>query len=244
MRADPRQASRVPSRSAGYRRDARGRRPSPVPMQSPPAAALLRAQRPAEPWPRRAAVERRLDTPIAEIRPQVLVANTRSSHLFPLAHQLSYGNRILIAPLLKSGDYTRAIGCRTVLAQLELSLQPGDGDFEADDPLQHALEIGFGEVLDPPRHRVGSFMTVRKSAQQPAQPFAIFDQADCPVGVDVDVVPGRHTRAALIPARRDIGVRTAEHCQHLASLAKIFDLRIGTREVAEQMQLLVAPLGQ
>src|SRR5437016_4027147 len=138
MRADPRRALCVPNRSAECRRDARAHRPSPVRRRRPPVAALPRALRPAEPWPRRTAIEKRLDTPIAESRPQVLVANTRSSSPFPLPHQLSYRDRILITALLERGDDTRAIGCGTVLAQLELPLQPADGDIETDDPLQHA----------------------------------------------------------------------------------------------------------
>src|SRR4029077_17197603 len=150
MRADPRRAWRVPSRSAGYRRDARARRPSPVPRRRATVPALAHAQRRREPWPHRTAVERRLDTPIAEIPPQVLVANACSSSLFPLPHQLSDGDRILITAFLKSGDDARAVGRGTFLAQLELTLQPADGNVEADDPLHHALEVGFGEVRDPP----------------------------------------------------------------------------------------------
>src|SRR5882762_3360846 len=140
MRADRRRASRVPNHSGGCRRGARARRPSPVPR--PPAAALPHAQRPAEPWPRRTAVEKQLDTPIAQSVPKILVANTRSSSLFlfPFPHQLSDGERILITALLKGGDDARAIGCGTVLAQLELAFQPADGNVEADDPLHHALE--------------------------------------------------------------------------------------------------------
>src|SRR5205823_695502 len=127
MRADPRRASRVRHHSAGCRRDARARRPSPV----PPVAALPHAQRPAGPWPRRTAVEKQLDTPIAESVPKILAANTRSSSLFPLPHQLSYSDRILITALLKSGNDRGAIGCRTILAQLELALKPADGDVKA-----------------------------------------------------------------------------------------------------------------
>jgi hypothetical protein len=39
-------------------------------------------------------------------------------------------------------------------------------------------------------------------------------------------------------------VRAAENCQHLATLAKIFDLRVRAREVAEQVQILVTALDQ
>jgi len=41
--------------------------------------------------------------------------------------------------LLKSGDDARAIGCGTVLAQLELAFQPADGNVEADDPNPSSL---------------------------------------------------------------------------------------------------------
>src|SRR5207253_10227339 len=128
-----------------------------------------------------------------------------------LPHQLSYSDRILITALLKSGNERGAIGRGTVLAQLELALKPADGDVEADDPLQHALEIGFGEILDPPWDRVAGFVAIGQAVQQPMQSCTVFDQSDCPVGVDVDIVPGWDTLAALIPARRDIAVRPTEN---------------------------------
>ena len=54
------------------------------------------------------------------------------------------GQRIAIALDFERGDDARAVRCRAVLAQLVLAFEPGDGDVEPDNAVQHAVEIGFG----------------------------------------------------------------------------------------------------
>src|SRR6266550_1911016 len=56
-----------------------------------------------------------------------------------LPHQLRHRLRVRIGAPLQRGDDARAVRRRTVLAQLELALEPADRDLDPDDAVQHRL---------------------------------------------------------------------------------------------------------
>src|SRR5205823_12142405 len=60
--------------------------------------------------------------------------------------------------------------------------------------------------------------------------------------LDGRIVPGRHGRSGLIPARRDIGMRSREDRQRLAVAVEIGELRVGAREMALEIENAVAAL--
>src|SRR5262249_43446057 len=149
----------------------------------------------------------------------------------PLTHQARNSLRIGITLGFERGYDTGAVGCRAVLAQLVLAFEPGDSDLEPDYALQHAPYISCRKIAHFPCHRIAGFVTLGQAIDRPVQPFVTIDHAHRPTSMHIDVVPGRHTRAARIPIGRDVGVRPVKNRQDLATSSEIGNLRVGTREV-------------
>src|SRR5438309_1265725 len=62
--------------------------------------------------------------------------------------------------------------------------------------------------------------------------------------MDASVVPCRYRWSDLVPARRDIGVRTGKDRQRLTRPVEIGALRVGARDMALHIKLAVAALDQ
>ena len=108
-------------------------------------------------------------------------------------------------------------------------------------PLQHRVRDrpAAGRASATARPRAPRAAPTAGRASRAASPRSL-DRAHRAVGVHRGVIPGRHGRTGLVPARRDIGVRPREDRQHLAAAVEIGDLRIGAREMALQQQPAVA----
>ena len=61
----------------------------------------------------------------------------------------------------------------------------------------------------------------------------VVDDLERAVDVDGDIVPGRHGVLNLVPGRRDVGVRSGEHCQNGLAI-DVAPLRIGPGHMAPQ----------
>ena len=149
-------------------------------------------------------------------------------------HQI--GDDLGIDPRLRiqSPDHLPAPPLRVVLGELPLALQSGDLDAEPDDRLEHPLDMRL-RLVEGPRLGPGGFIGQDRPSQDVQQSVPAFDEVERAVGVNGDVVPGRHSAAFLVPGRGDVGVRPGEDDQHLTLDA--LPLRVRPCHVTKKMAL-------
>src|SRR5690606_16381262 len=103
-----------------------------------------------------------------------------------------------------------------VLAELRLALEASDAHLEAHDASQHPLPVPGGEPL--PAGPVLVLVLRDELAEELLVRARVVHGPRPPVGVDGDVVPGRHALGRVVMGRRHVGVRAGEHDEYLAVL--------------------------
>jgi len=116
-----------------------------------------------------------------------------------------------------------------VLADFEFAFYTGNGDAEPDDSGQHgALEaVGHPLPLFGERRLVG----LDQACQEGLLAGDVFDELKGSVGMDGDVVPGRHREWIDVVGGRDVTVRAREDDQRFAA-GEGLPVPIGFGEVA------------
>src|SRR5262249_3744668 len=102
-----------------------------------------------------------------------------------------------VAVLREPRDGARMVDPRAVLAHLPFALEPGNRQLDADDAPQHARDEVGRRVAHRPRRGAAGLVGARQLSDQRAQPLGIVDELRGAVGMDCDVVPGRHDLAGL-----------------------------------------------
>src|SRR5437868_5705460 len=97
-----------------------------------------------------------------------------------------------------------------ILSLVESRLRTG-ACIVADDAAQLTVNVGGGRVGDGPGGRARAFVQIGKAGDDVKEPVRILEKLDRAVGVDRDIIPGRHDLAVLalgfVPRRRHVGVR-------------------------------------
>ncbi|KGD50897.1 negative transcriptional regulator domain protein [Burkholderia pseudomallei] len=136
--------------------------------------------------------------------------------------------------LARAADVARVL----VLAELAFADEPRDVDLQADDRLQHRVDVVPGRVADLPWHRLRRLVRAREAGDHAAHERRFVAHGDAPVRMDDDVVPGRHLPVqfvlARIPVRRDVGVARAEHGEDFVAVRHLLPDRIRARDVRAQ----------
>ena len=127
---------------------------------------------------------------------------------------------------------------RPVLGQLVLGLDPLHHQLNADDRPQLALDELLRGVVDPPAPLPARLVALGQTRHHVAKPVGIAVERDRPGEVDGRVVPGRHCPAvlasALVPGRRDIGLRPVHDGQRGNASRGGAPLGIAPRDMPEQ----------
>ena len=89
----------------------------------------------------------------------------------------------------------------TVLSKLSFSLQMRDLHFDADDHLQHLIQVVSGCVAHLPGMRFGSFMPSREASHHASNEPLVVDDSQLAVRVDDLVVPRGYVTVSFVLAR-------------------------------------------
>ncbi|OIQ63999.1 hypothetical protein GALL_544530 [mine drainage metagenome] len=135
-------------------------------------------------------------------------------------------------------DHACDIGSGAVLAHFDFAFQPINGQRDADNAAQHALnEIGR-RVGNRPRLRARRLVPPGQPGYHVQQPDGIVEDLQRAISVDRGVVPGRHDLAVLllggVVRRRDVAVRPLEDRQSLHAVQRRARMGIGLRQMPVQ----------
>src|SRR4029079_3749689 len=118
------------------------------------------------------------------------------------------------------GDRAIDVGRRTVLAELELCLDPADEDLNPNDRPELSLDVWAGRIIDRPRHGSRSLVSSGQGADVGLDPCWIVVDHELAMDMGRDVVPGRYDATVLalrrVPGRRNVGVGPTDDGHRLA----------------------------
>ena len=80
-----------------------------------------------------------------------------------------------------------AVDFGAILADFELAFDARDGDAEADDAGEHCSAEAIGETA--PLFGIGGFVGFNQAGEKRVFACIVFNELECAVGVDGDVVP-------------------------------------------------------
>lgn len=173
---------------------------------------------------------RKVAKPISEreARPVQLSPHSAASTRKRLAHRLS---QFVPAALAQGVDRPFAVAQFAVLAQFGLAFQARDGDFDADDGLEHGVDVVGRGVAHLPRSGLLRFMCARQACDHTAHKPFVVAHGDVAVGMHDFIIPRRHLKVggvlARVPVRRDIALGAAEDHQHLGAVCALLPHRVG-----------------
>ncbi len=153
-----------------------------------------------------------------------------------------------VVPILgsKAGDDALHVLGRSVLAELELGLDPADSELHPDDRPQLAVDVRLRRIVDRPSRISGGFVLAGQGADVPLHPIGVVVDGQLAVDMGRYVVPCRDHAAVLalrlVPGRRDVRVRTANDGHRLAQDG-LLPVVVLAREVAAQQSVLAGLVG-
>jgi hypothetical protein len=152
-------------------------------------------------------------------------------------HVVGYGGLGGVVEGAEAGDYAGLVGGGAVLVELALAFEAGDGELEADDGFELAVDVGGGGVGDFPGGGEGGLVEVGEAGDDVAEALGVVEEGDGAVGVDGGVVPGGDDAVGFllggIPVGGDVGVGAGEDEEGFGGGVGGLPLEVGAGDVAE-----------
>ncbi len=121
----------------------------------------------------------------------------------------------------QAGHHAAAVGLGTVLAQLRLALDPGDGDLDPDDARELTVDELLRGVAGRPRLIAAALVDPGQSGDDAAEPLLVPMDSHGAGQMYCGVVPGRDDPAVFglrrVPGRADVGLGSRTDQQRRAA---------------------------